>query len=703
MKIVKYIITAIFMFCISAVCLSFTACNDSEVPPGGDSSTVKVVLSQHSLTLEKLESATLIANVEGEYSDIVWESTDSEVAEVVNGEIKAVKEGSAIIVCKVQGAEDRCIVTVNDNKLTLNLSTNIGDKELNLVKGDFFDVVYGVTYNKKAVDANIVITAADNSGIIELNDGRVTAKSKGQAKIVVTAEWSGISVRKAYTVNVVSSLTAKLYSEPSVSMYTVPESGCYSVALTPEVFEDGKSLSESEYQIVSFAYNEKIIDVNEVSLTVTAISKGYTELEVTFKSNGSSDTVAAVLRVNVQPYNQDKSDSIRIPDAYVGDKSYEIKAKEVFADLDSAVVDGLTIQSITDVTGSGSVRLKLENGAVDLSYFQENNILGERKWRIETEKYSYDVKIVVEKYNFVKPLIGKYVASNWDCGIEIKFDDRQKTVVLYDASTEEVKNRGVFDLTAWDEKSGRISISLDTAYSGKKEIEGVYWSGSGKIFIDLKVLDGDAYAYLYSENGAPYQEMAGVYDAGESWKVDLGLNADGTCVFDYNDALSKKCNGTYELTPQGAHNGSIRITIEKDYFGQTVFTGDYTLQNGVYRFEIYVNALSRKETLTQSEVNGGVYDAFAGYYKTSWLPMKLTEDRVVIFDYKRWGGNVNTTGSYELIGDVNSGKIIIDLKKPYCGNTRFEGTYDIKDGVYVFNIAFPGSGYDEISYTQVKA
>lgn len=701
MKKIKYLITIVILFCISISCLTLVACSKSngggDTPPS-DVPTSTVVLSQHSVTLEKLEKVTLVADVEGDYDEIIWLSTNTEVASVVNGEIKALSEGSAIIKCQTSDAEDKCLVTVKDSKLTLNITTNINSEELNLLKGDYFDIDYFVTYNNKIVDANVNILPVNDSEIVELNGKKLTAKTNGQAKIIVKAEWEGLSVEKVFDVNVVNNFTAKLLEQPQLTMCNDPNGGLFSVQLLPELYENDELLNEDEYELVSFSYDEKVINVDEDTLVVTALSRGNTELEATFTSKSSSNTVVAVLPIKVELYNQDKYDSIRIPDAYVSENSYEIKLGEVFADLDDSALDGLDIVRLADVTGTMPVELKVENGIVDLSYFSVNDILGERKWRVETEKYSYDVKIVLEKFNYVKPLVGKYAATNWEYGIEIKFDNRQKTVNFYDAATKEVKYEGSFELSAWDEDSGRINI---TGFPGQNNIGGVYWTSSGKVFIDLNIYATGGYVYLYSESGAPYEEISGIYKNDVTWLVDFKLNSDKTCVFDYNNDLSKKCNGTYELTSIDAYSGKIFIEIESAFFGQTAFEGNYYLEDGLYYFDVYVDVLEDKQKLTQTG-DGAVYDSFAGYYTASptFLPIKFTKDRTVIFDYLKWGGNVNTTGKYELIGDANSGTIIINLDKAYAGNKQFTGTYELNNGVYVFAVVIPGSGLDIVNYKQ---
>lgn len=708
----KYLIALFIVFCALLSCLALTACiENNDVNNDANKNSSQIVLNQHNIVLEKLESFLLIASSEEDLEGITWSSTDTSVASVVDGEIKAISAGTAIIKCKLAGSEDKCLVTVKDNKLTLSLKTNLSDQELNLLKGDSFDIEYFVTYNNKDLDAKVEVDIVGDD-VIKIDGNTVIANEIGETQIVFSANWNGLSTRRVYNVNVVNNLTAKLYHEPALSMCNDKEGGLFEVLLAPELYENDALLNAGEYTIVSANFDSSIIDFNKEDLIITALAKGTTELTVTFKSLNTQNTINTVLPISVDLFNQDKFDKIRIPDAYISENSYKIELTEVFSDISPSNLNGLNIVNIVDMTDSMPIKLKLENGIVDLSNFNDSGILGQRRWRVETEKYSYDVKIVVEKFNYVTPLIGKYNASNWDFGLEIKFENRQKTFNITDALTKQVKHTGMFELSVWDETSGGITLLLNTPFSGQKEISGYYWMSSGKMFMDLNIYQIGGYVELYSLTGAPYQEISGVYGDNITWAVDIQLNNDKTCVFDCNNDISKKCNGKYELVPIDAYNGKIIVEIEKPFNGQTIFEGSYKLVNGVYRLDIYIEVLSRVQKLYQTNAETAIYDSFAGYYSASgkddkgetvsWLPMKLTKDGALVFDYKKWGGNVNTTGRYKLIGDVNSGTIIIDINKAYSGNKKFTGEYELIDGKYVFKLVIPGSGVDVVTYKQGK-
>ncbi len=699
----KYLITLFVVFCAVLSCLSLTACKENNaVNNGVNENGSQIVLNQHNIVLEKLESFLLIASSEDGLEGITWSSTDTNVASVVDGEIKAISAGTAIIKCKISDSEDKCLVTVKDNKLTLSIQTNLNDQELNLLKDDIFDINYFVTYNNKDIDANVEVTIVGDDAI-KLEGNTVVANAIGESQIVIEANWNGLSTRKVYNVNVVNNFTAKLYHESALSMCNDKDGGLFEVQLAPELYENDALLNAGEYILVSTEFDSSIIDFNKEDLTITALAKGTTELIVTFKSLNTQNTVDTVLPISVDLYNQDKFDKIRIPDAYISENLYKIELTEVFSDISSSNLNGLNIVNVVDMTDSMPIKLKLDNGMVDLSNFNDSGILGQRRWRVETEKYSYDVKIVVEKFNYVKSLIGKYNASNWDFGLEIKFDNRQKAFNITDALTKQVKHTGTFELSVWDETSGRITLLLNSALLDQKEISGIYWQSSGKMFIDLNVYSiNGGYAYLYSIDGAPYDEISGIYKNDFSWLVDFKLNSDKTFVFDYNNEISKKTNGVYELVPLDMFSGKIYMELENAFFGQTVFEGNYYLKNGVYNFDVYVDVLGNKQLLSQTDVDSGVYDDFAGYFtcKPQWLPMKLTKDCTVIFDYKGWGGSVNTLGKYELIGDANSGIIIININKAYNGNKQFTGTYELIDGNYKFSMAIPGLDVDVIEFNQ---
>ncbi len=690
------IFTVLFSF-------SFIACNSGEEIKNGDiNEDAHIVLSHHNITLEKLEQFILVATTQNDSQNLTWVSTNPEVASIENGTIKALSAGNAIIKCKTSDSEDKCLVTVKDNKLTLSLATNVNSDSLNLLKADCFVVEHSVTYNNKIVDAIVDFKVIQSSEIVHLDENKILANENGQAQVIISAEWQGLSVREVFEVNVVDNITAKLYDDAYLIMCNDKSGGVNEIKIEPELYENDYMLGTDEYSIVSIEYDKSIIDFNQEKNIIKALSKGSTQLEVTFKSLNTSNTVVSVLPIRVDLYNQDRYSLIQLPDAYINEEKYELHLSEVFADLSTSNLNGLNIVNVEDITNSMAIKLKVENGVVDISDFEEKGILGERRWRVETEKYSYDVKIFVEKFNYAKPLIGKYISNNWDYGINVKFNDRQRTFDLFDVKTNQTMESGKYELDVWDNYSGRISFTLNKSFAGQKEISGYYWLSSGKMFMDLNIYQVGGYVGLYAKTGAPYQEVSGVYNNDLNWLVDIQLNSDETCVFDCNNEISKKCNGTYELIPVGPYNGKIILEIEEPFNGQTVFEGSYNLINGIYCLDIYIETLNRVQKLYQTNVEASIYDSFAGYYSgssvneagktSSWLPIKLAKDGVLIFDYMKWGGNVNTTGTYKLIGDVYSGSIVININKAYSGNKQFIGTYELIGGRYVFSVSIPGSG-----------
>lgn len=708
MKRNKFLVCLIILSIISA-CLFFVSCTPTLPTDPENSDLAKITLSKTTLTLEKLEDFTLTADLEDVSEQITWSSSNEEVASVNNGKVVALSKGVAVIKAKTEKAEGKCQVWVTDNNLTLNIKTNLGDNGLNLIAGDEFDVSYSVTYNNKAVDStnSVSVKGGDNS-IITFNDGKITAVANGSAQIIFTASWSGLTVQKVVDVNVVSNLTAKLLDSTEVTLYNDVKGGDTSVKFNAEVFENDVKLNDEDFEIISCAYDESIISFDDKTLTISAIKKGATDFIATIKSKSSNNIVSTKIHFTVELFDDDKTDLITIPDAYLSDGTYEILLNEVYADLSTNELLGLAIESVEDVTNGTPVALNYESGVIDMSDFEDNAISGARKWRVRCGKYSYIVKIKVGELNYAKTIVGKYNSNEFNYPIELKIENRVRKFVVYNSSKVEVYS-GTFDMIAWNNTSGSITLKSTTVWAGQKDISGAYWFSNGSIFMDLNIWAAGKRVEYCIDDGAPYERVAGTYSS-QSWLVDFALNADKTCTFDLNNELSLKENGTYVLKATSIDSGKIIMQFANGLEGQTIFEGTYKLVNGVYNFTIKMNYNNRELTYTQNDKAFVPYSNFAGIYsaKPSWLQFKLYADGSLILDIAGWGGTgkgaPNCAGVYELnVIDATSGTITIKLNKPYVNNAEFTGSYSLVDGVYKFAFAVPGSGIEgNITFTQLK-
>lgn len=133
----------------------------------------------------------LKATAKGANKDVVWESSDTDVAVVDNtGTVNSVSEGKAEITATANGKSASCMVTVLESSISLDLdSLQVSTKGA----GSSIKVIPAITGSKKSVKW----TTSDKT-IAAVSGGKVTGKKTGTATITATA--NGVSASCVVTV-----------------------------------------------------------------------------------------------------------------------------------------------------------------------------------------------------------------------------------------------------------------------------------------------------------------------------------------------------------------------------------------------------------------------------------------------------------------------------------------------------------------------
>ncbi len=700
-KILLLSILAVTVLCLTGVGVGYMSAKSSDV---------SITLDKKLVALEKGESYTFSVTVNGSTEAVKWEITDDTVAKVENGTVIALKEGNAVVTAKVEDKTARCQIKVSDNGLVLNVVTNVGNEELNILVGDTFDLTYEARYNNKTVPAKISVNVL-NGEIASVSGGKVTGKKTGSTQIALEAEWNGMSTFDVIDLNVVYNIIADYENGSYIKIYNDERAGDKTVELSPRLIENGKALTSEQFEIYSVNYDDKIIDFDRYTLAVTGLSKGNTALEIVYKSKVSGGTVVSYVDIEVDLYTEDKSSSINIGKVYADEGKLNLDTGKIFADLTSEQLEGLSIIKVTDVTGSYGVNIPVENNVADMSMFISGGIIGDRLWEIQCEKYSYIVKVNVNEYDKYKYLVGEYVSAENDYRYVLTNDNDVQKIAIYSVPTGGLVTDGTFDVRNDNKDNGRIMVRLNSSFYGGKEIYGVYMNRDP---MRLSLSFGGRYNDLYSLSAASYEKAAGIYSS-NNWLVNIRLNADKTCEFDAGNKFGSNQTGSYVLAPDGFNGGTITMTFGKAIAGLTTLSGKYVLDGGKYSFGITVNGKSYYfEQNCKTEQNETLFSEFGGGYSSvgtaadgsssGWLTLYFGTDGTVYFDTYYYRDDLATTGTYVLDGDKNSGTITVDIGKAYCGFKHFEGTYkfDEKTGKYVFDMYVYGSGYDNLRFTQMK-
>lgn len=699
-KALLFSAAVVMVFCLTGAGIRYTSAK---------SSNVSVTLDKKLVALEKGESYTFDVTVTGSNDEVVWEITDDSVAKVEKGKVTALKEGNAVVTAKVKDKAARCQIKVSDNGLVLGIVTNVGNEKLSILVGDSFDLTYEARYNNKIVPAKISVAVSDGK-IASVSEGRVVGETAGSTQITIEAEWNGMKAFDVIDLGVVYNLIAEYKSGSHIKIYNDARAGAETAVLSPSLKENGKALTRDMFDVCSVDFDENIVSFDRDTFVVTGLQKGKTELEIVYKSKVTGNMVTSVVEVEVGLYTEDKSGSINLGNVYADEDSLAIDLNRVFADLTSEQLEGLSVVQITDVTNGFNMNIPVKNNVVDTSSFIGGGIIGDRRWEIQCEKYSYIVKVNVSEYDKYKNLVGEYVSAENDYRYVLTNENNVQKIAVYSSSTGKVVTDGTFEVHNDNKNNGRIVVMLNSSFYGEKTIYGVYMN---RETMRLSLSFGGKYNDLYSLSSASYDKAAGVYSS-NNWLVNISLNADKTCEFDVGNKFGANQTGRYVLTPAGKNDGTVTMTFGKAIMGVTVFSGKYVVDGNKYSFGITVNGKSYYfEQNGEIAVNNELFSAFGGGYTSvgknsdgstsNWLTLYFGTDGSMYFDTYYYRDDLATTGTYSLVGDKNSGTITFDIGKAYCGYKHFEGTYtlDKTTGKYVFDMYVYGSGYENLRFAQM--
>ncbi|MBQ6497959.1 MAG: S-layer homology domain-containing protein [Bacilli bacterium] len=147
-----------------------------------------ISLNKGTLNLVVGGSETLIATIAPSNTTdskvITWTSSNTNVATVTNGVIKAIGSGTAVITATtVNNLKATCVVTVSDQVL-IPTNISLSTTKFSLEIGKSRNLTVTITPSN-ALDKSVTWTSSDNS-IARVNNGVVTAVASGKATITAT-------------------------------------------------------------------------------------------------------------------------------------------------------------------------------------------------------------------------------------------------------------------------------------------------------------------------------------------------------------------------------------------------------------------------------------------------------------------------------------------------------------------------------------
>lgn len=222
-----------------------------------------ISLSVDNLYLNKNQSATLVATVLPENvtdKTVVWKSSDTSIATVIDGVVTAINYGTATITASsgTKSSTTNVVVCIPVETISLsseNISLCIGESE----------TITATVYPSNATDKTITWSSS-NESVATVSNGVITAVMGGTTTITATA--GGIS--NSCFVTVVVPVTNIILSENSISLVT---GSTYKIKATVNP-------SNATDKIVTWSSSNESIATVENGL-ITAVSVGNTQISAT--------------------------------------------------------------------------------------------------------------------------------------------------------------------------------------------------------------------------------------------------------------------------------------------------------------------------------------------------------------------------------------------------------------------------------------
>lgn len=197
--------------------------------------------------------------------DVTWESSDESIAKVENGELKALKEGTAVITATVGTFQSSITVTVKE--IPLN-SISIDQTENTLNRGDKTQYTVSFNPNDTTDDKTLTWESSDPTIATVDKDGNVEALKEGTTTI--TVKCGAIETTKELTVkeNHIESVSLVKSEEDKLAKgNTIP----LWLAINPENYTDQFecSFTSSDENVVKVDNFGNVTGVNEGKATVS--------------------------------------------------------------------------------------------------------------------------------------------------------------------------------------------------------------------------------------------------------------------------------------------------------------------------------------------------------------------------------------------------------------------------------------------------
>lgn len=325
--------------------------------------TIPTIVNAQGITLNKSSimigigtSETLKYTLQpGTNNNIIWKSSNSNVAIVENGKVTGLQEGTTIITAKAGNQQSTCKVTVTKNFIAVK-GIKLNKSSVNLSVGSSEQLIKTITPSNAT---NQKITwSSSNTSVATVENGKIIAKKEGSA--IITASISGYNATCKVTVTNTISLK-KITINKSSTTLKENESEKLSITYTPtNATIKNVTWTSSDTNVVRVDSTGKITGIQPGSATITAKSSdgGYTSTCKVIVEAQSKNVTSVTLNkkeLNMQT-GQTENLKVTINPSYAENKNVTWSS----SDERIAKVENGTITAISP--GKAEIKVVTEDG-----------------------------------------------------------------------------------------------------------------------------------------------------------------------------------------------------------------------------------------------------------------------------------------------------------------------------------------------------
>lgn len=490
---------------------SFKSCNISVLEDVVD--VEKIEISKSDISFSKGANYTLTVDIypsNASNKNVIWESSNTNVANVENGVVTGVSNGSATITAKTFDGNivDSTEVTIVDVSKKEDYTVKVSDLSFDL------DMISLEVDEKKKVNATIspsnatnknIIWKSSNEKIIKVNNGEIIAVSEGNAYITATSIDGNYTDKISVIVNKKSVLIDKIILNlENVYMYS---------GETKKLVAELIPSNATNKNLAWKSSNEKVVIVNEGNLM--AMSEGNAVISVSSINGITAKATVIVEKVN--SYVETDSVSLNYDNVslFVGD------SKTLIATVSPT---NATNKNIIWKSSNDAV-VKVNNGILT-GVGEGTATISATTYNGKTSKVSVSVKkksIAVESVNFASDTISLSVGEIKKITANVLPSDATNKKLTWKSNNESIVKVNNGELTGVSSGSTKIIVSSS---NGKTDSIIVNVNNTAKIHF---LGNGDSFSsFMNSSNvtgGGPSPSETIILESnGKFALIDAGLS-----------------------------------------------------------------------------------------------------------------------------------------------------------------------------------